>query len=580
MKDIFRFFSIFTSKQKKECIFLVIIMLIGAMLESLGIGAILPMISLLGQSDFLITHPDIATMARTIGITNHTELIIAGTLILILLYVAKNLYVAAEIYIQRRFAMKYQVIYSRELMSIYLLKPYTFHVNHNTAHILRNVNTGANMLFNYMFMPICYLISELVTAIAILIMIIVVDACTAVVVAGIMSVIIVAIIRFFRKIILKQGQLQNDASVEYLKWINQGLGAIKETKILRRESFFLSEFSASYKTYAKAVQTYGFIADLPRIIIELLVVCGLLFLILGKVLYGDNPNDIIPLLGVLAMAAFRLMPSANRIVGFYNSIKNQIPFFNEIYDVLLEVKYRLSENRNDDLNYNEECMEFNDKVQIQKVSFKYPDCKEEILNELSLVINKGKFIGIVGPSGAGKTTFVDILLGLLVPTEGKILCDKQDIKDNIRAWQANLAYVPQDIYLLDGSIRENIALGVSVDDIDDDLMYKVLDMSELTEFVNSLPDGWDTFVGERGVKLSGGQRQRIGIARALYQKPEILVLDEATSALDNETEKSITDTILKFKGKITIIAIAHRVSTLEQCDYKIKLEAGKAEIVH
>lgn len=580
MNDILRFLKIFNGKQKKECIFLVIIMLFGAMLESLGIGSILPLISLLGQSNFLVTHPEIANIAKIAGVTTHKELVVAGTLALIILYFAKNMFIAWMIYIQRKLAMKYQIIYSRELMSVYLSKPYTFHINHNTAHILRNVSGGASVLFNNIFMPVCYLVSELVTAAAILVMLIIVDAFTAIVVAGIMSVIVVSIIRSFRKKIIRQGKIQNEASAEYLKWINQGLGAIKETKILRRERFFLFEFSESYTKFAKAAQSYGFIADLPRIIIELLVVCGLLFLILGKVLYGENPNDIVPLLGVLAMAAFRLMPSANRIVGCYNGIKNQIPFFNEIYEILLEAKKMLEKHQAIEENYNEECLQFKKVLQIKDITFKYPDGKELILNGLSLDIIKGKFVGIIGPSGAGKTTFVDILLGLLPPTSGQILCDGRNIFDNIRSWQANLAYVPQDIYLLDGSIRENIALGVDVDNIDDELMNRVLDMVELTEFVNSLPEGADTFVGERGVKLSGGQRQRIGIARALYQKPEILVLDEATSALDNETEKSITDTILKFKGKITIIAIAHRVSTLEQCDYKIKLEAGKAEIVY
>ena len=224
-------------------------------------------------------------------------------------------------------------------------------------------------------------------------------------------------------------------------------------------------------------------------------------------------------------------------------------------------------------------MKFNDKIRIDNVSFRYTKDSKLILDGVSFDINKGSFIGIIGTSGAGKTTLVDILLGLLHPENGSVFCDNFNREDNIRTWQALFAYVPQEIYLTDGSIRENIALGESEEDIDDDLLNRVLEMAELSNYVNSLSDGVNTFVGERGVKLSGGQRQRIGIARALYQQPEILILDEATSALDNETEKAITDTILKFKGKITIIAIAHRVSTLEACDYKIRIENGKADIV-
>lgn len=225
-------------------------------------------------------------------------------------------------------------------------------------------------------------------------------------------------------------------------------------------------------------------------------------------------------------------------------------------------------------------MLFKSSLKMDNVFFKYPDGENYILNGVSFQIRKGDFVGIVGSSGSGKTTCVDLLLGLLRPEKGQILCDDKSIEFNIQAWQSNLAYVPQDIYLIDGTIRENIALGESIDTVDNDLLEKVLHMAELHKHVLDMPKGVDTFVGERGVKLSGGQRQRIGIARALYQQPEVLVLDEATSALDNDTEKSITNTILKLKGQITIIAIAHRVSTLEQCDYKLKFEKGKVTTLY
>lgn len=223
-------------------------------------------------------------------------------------------------------------------------------------------------------------------------------------------------------------------------------------------------------------------------------------------------------------------------------------------------------------------MIFTKKICVSELCFSYPGIGKQVLNKISFTIPKGTFAGVIGPSGAGKTTFVDILLGLLHPTSGNISVDGKSIYDDIHAWQANLAYVPQSIYLIDGTIRENIALGTSEENIDDELIEKVLRMSELYSFVHELPEGLNTTVGERGVKLSGGQRQRIGIARALYCQPEVLILDEATSALDSETEKSITDTILKLKGKITIIAVAHRLTTLEQCDFKVKFEDAKVEL--
>lgn len=577
MRDIIKVFSIFTPKQLRECYFIFFAMMVGAALESVGIGAILPLISLMGQSDYLIEHPDIAQMVSAVGITNHEGLIIGSSLGLILLYFFKNVYIGWEIVLQRNFARKNQVLYSRELLSTYLSKPYLYHVDNNTARLLRNVNNGANIIFNALLMPVILFVSEILTALAIWLMLIVVDAFTAIVVAGIMAAIVYVIIRALRKQVVKQGKRQNDASAEYIKWINQGLGAVKETKVLRKENFFVAEFSASYDAFSTALQKYYVLLDMPRIVIEGLVVAGLLILIILKIEMGNSPLDIVPLLGVLALSAFRLMPSANRIVSYYNGIKNQMPFFNEVYPDLIEIKKRLLNKAVCVEDAADVRLSFEKRIEISHLGFSYHENDNVIFNDVSFSIPKGSFVGIIGPSGAGKTTFVDILLGLFNPSSGKILCDGVDIFKDIRSWQANLAYVPQDIYLIDGTVRENIALGVRSENIDDKLIEKVLHMAELDEYIYSMPGKTETFVGERGVKLSGGQRQRIGIARALYQQPEVLVLDEATSALDGETEKSITNTLLKFKGEITIVAIAHRVSTLEQCDFKIKFENGTVE---
>lgn len=576
MRDIFKYISIFTTKQKKEFAVLFVIMIVGAVLEAVGIGAILPLISLIGQVDYLADHKEVAEIIRPFGIENHTELIIACAVVLIILYIMKNIYIAFEIHIQRRFAEKNQILYSKELMAHYLNEPYSRLVEVNTAVLLRNVNQGASAIFSQMLVPILNLCTEILTAIAIWIMLVVVDPFTATIVAGIMAFVVMSILKLFRKEMVRQGEIDNEASASYIKWINQGLGAIKETKVMRKEKFFLEAFSNDYSRYAKARQRYYFLAEMPRIIIECLVICSLLLLIIYKVIIETNPQSIVPVLGVLALAAFRLMPSANRIVGFYNAVKNQMPFFNEIYPDLVQIREKLSSNRKTCKKHSEQHISFVKLLEVKNLFFRYNQSQKYILEDVSFCIPKGKFIGIMGPSGAGKTTFIDILLGLLKPSSGHILCDGIDINKNIRSWQANLAYVPQDIYLIDGSVAENIALGENKDDIDMVLLNRVMSMAELSDFVLALPEGIDTFVGERGVKLSGGQRQRIGIARALYQKPELLILDEATSALDNDTEKSITDTILKLKGQITIIAIAHRLSTLAECDYKIEFKDGQA----
>jgi len=579
MKLFLKIFSIFTPKELRYCTFLVIVMMVGAVLEAIGIGAIFPLISLMGQPDFLVQHPEIAGYAAKLGITTHTELIIGLALLLILLYTVKNLYLAWQLRLQIQFSISNQIQFSKEIMANYLAKPYLFHLNHNTAILLRNVNSGGVVIFSNILIPTFQLLTEIITALTIWGMLVFADPFTAIVVAGVMGGLIYALLRSFRRKIDETARIQNTYAVSYVQAVNQGLGAIKETKVMRKEQFFLQAFIENYEKYGLANGKFMFLNQIPRMIIETLIVCALLFLIIEKMAMGNTPMEIVPLLAVLALAAFRLMPSANRIVTLSNSIKFQIPLFDELYRELIAIKSRKYHHRKLKMEDIPPPLPFTDIIHVEHLGFYYPGTSAEVLTDISFSIPKGSFVGILGPSGAGKTTFVDILLGLFAPNCGRITVDGTDIRHKLRAWQANIAYVPQSIYLTDATVRENVALGESLDEIDDARVHKALVMAELDAFVNTQPKGIETMVGERGVKLSGGQRQRIGIARALYQQPEVLILDEATSALDNETEKSITDTILKFKGEITIIAIAHRVSTLEECDFRVKFENGTAEIV-
>lgn len=579
MRLFLKIFSIFTPKELRYCAFLIAVMMIGAVLEAVGIGAILPLISLMGQPDFLVQHPEIAGYAVKLRITTHTELIIGLSLLLILLYILKNIYLAWQLRLQINFSISNQIQFSKELMASYLAKPYIFHLNHNTATLLRNVHNGGATVFSNILVPAFQLLTEIITALTIWGMLIFADPFTAIVVAGVMGSLIYLLLQSFRRRIGEQAQIQNAYAASYIQAVNQGLGAIKETKVMRKEEFFLREFIQNYEKYGLANGQFVFLNYLPRMIIETLIVCALLFLIIGKVALGNSPMEIVPLLGVLALAAFRLMPSANRIVTLSNGIKFQLPLFEELYRELLALKSRKYHNRNLKLADIPPPLPFNEAIRVENLGFYYPGTSEEVLTDVNFSIPKGSFVGILGPSGAGKTTFVDILLGLFAPTCGKITVDGVDIRQKLRAWQANIAYVPQSIYLTDATIRENVALGESLAEIDDARVHKALVMAELDEFVNAQPKGIETMVGERGVKLSGGQRQRIGIARALYQQPEVLILDEATSALDTETEKSITSTVLKFKGQITIVAIAHRVSTLEECDFKVMLENGISHVL-
>ena len=555
-------------------------MIVGGTLEAVGIGAILPLISIMGQPDWLDNHAAVAKLVLHFGVVTHIQFIVLCAIGLIFIYFLKNIYLTSQLRVQINFAMQNQILFASELYASYLIKPYLFHLDHNTGVLLRNVSQGAISTFTGVLIPTLQVLTEIVTGTVIWIMLVIMDPFIAVIVAGGLLSLLYAIMKAFRKKIAQQGEIQNTYAGEMNRWINQGLGAIKETKVLRKEGYFIREYSSAYSRYGNANRVFNFLSQLPRLFIETIVVITLLLLILCKLFQGQAPMDIVPMLGVLALAAFRMMPCANRIIVLSNSIKFQMPLFNELYDDFCEIRDRLETGKSQELwTENIEKLPFTKELCIEHLAFQYPEAQHEVLKDLSFTVPKGSFVGVVGPSGAGKTTFVDILLGLLTPTGGKITVDGEDIQSNIRGWQANLSYVPQSIYLIDGTIKDNVALGVSPEDFDEELLIRVLKMAELYDFVEELPKGIDTMVGERGVKLSGGQRQRIGIARALYYKPEVLVLDEATSALDNETEKSITDTILKLKGQITIIAIAHRVSTLEACDFKVKFENGAVESI-
>ena len=409
--------------------------------------------------------------------------------------------------------------------------------------------------------------------------ILVMDWLMALVVLFVLGPLLLLILNYFRKKINYYGTVQNECNLKCIKWLNQGFWSVKETKVMKKEDFFTDEFSKAFTEFTECQKQFLFINRFPRSLIELVCVGGILLLIAIKMLFDIDSESIIPSLGVLALAAVRLMPCMNQVTGLFNQIKFKKPFFEEIYDDFMAVKNEKEKKAIEVIKEKEETIKFNDAISVQNLSFSYPETTKNIFTNVSFTIPRGKFVGIVGPSGAGKTTFVDILLGLLKPSEGKILVDNNNIFDNVSGWLDNVSYVPQSIYLIDGTIKENIAFGVLPEDIDDNRIQQVLKMAELYDFVQSLDLKENTQCGDMGAKLSGGQKQRIGIARALYQNPSVLILDEATSALDNETEKQITETITKLKGEITIIAIAHRLSTLASCDFKIKFENGTATVV-
>ena len=579
MKSFFKIFKILTPKQLRICFALIFLMLVIAVFEAFGIGLLYPLITIIGDPAYLEKHAEIAKIISYLGITTHKSLVIFLSLGLVFFYIFKNFLILFQGKLQIAFTLNNQADYTKRLYKYYINKPYLFHVDTNFSVILRNINLGCIIVFSQILTNTLIIITNIITMIVIWILLLIMDWVMAIVIAFILAPLMLGILNYFRKKINKYGTRQNECNVEYIKWLNQGFWSVKETKVMQKEAFFTEEFSKAFNEFTVTQKQFLFINRFPKCIIEMVCVGGILLLITFKMIFNTDPSSIIPALGVLALAAMRLMPCMNQITGLFNEIKFKMPFFNEVYDDFIAIKNEKKEDEINSQKGQKERIPFNKEISVTNLTFGYPDTNKNVFENVSFTIPKGKFVGVVGPSGAGKTTFVDILLGLLQPSGGSINVDGKNIFENIQGWLDNVSYVPQSIYLIDGTIRENIAFGILPEDIDDKRIEKVLKMAELYDFVQSLELKENTPCGDKGAKLSGGQKQRIGIARALYQNPSVLILDEATSALDTETEKQITETIDKLKGEITIIAIAHRLSTLENCDFKIKFENNSATII-
>lgn len=578
MLGLLRILQILTKKQFRICLLIVLMMFVVAVFEALGIGLLYPLINIISNPDFLDKHQFIGSIIIPLGINTHRRLIFFASILLFLFYVLKNFLVLFQGKLQIVFSLNNQRDYSKRLYSYYMNKSYLSHLDTNLAVISRNISLGGSIIFSELLVNLLVILTNVITTIVILVFIAFMDWMMALAVVFVLGPTMALLLNYFRKKVGEAGELQNISTVKMGKWINQGFMSIKETKVMQRESYFTNQFNGAYSEYVECQKNFLFVSRIPKSVIELVCMGGIVLLVVIRMVFNGDPSKLISSLGVLAVAAFRLMPAMNQTMSLLNTMKFRMPLFNEMYDDLIAVRDRKDLEDAEKIKVDHKTMEFNHEISIENLSFSYPSKDTKVINDVSFKIEKGKFIGIVGPSGAGKTTFVDIMLGLLPPTEGRILVDGNNLYDNIEGWLANIAYVPQSIALIDGSIKENITFGTPEDEIDDALVEKVLKMSELYDFVQSLPNKEHTGVGDRGAKLSGGQRQRIGIARALYTCPSVLILDEATSALDNVTEKAITETVLKLKGQITILSIAHRLSTLEECDYKIEFNAGKVSI--
>lgn len=574
-----KLFILFNKKEKKLLLGLFFMMIVAAVFETIGIGLIVPLVGIITNPDIIQEQAILSSIYKMFNFKTTSSFIVFAVLTLLLVFVLKNLYLLLFNYAQIRVILNQQVKMSRRMFKEYLTKPYTFHLQRNTAELLRNVNSEVSRVFNGIVISGFQLFTEILVTLLILILLLVTAPLATMTASILLGGSVFTFFTLFRKKISQIGAEQQKISASMIKWVNQGLGASKEVKVSGKEEFFINAYTEQSQISANNNRYMSVLNQIPRLFIETLLVSIVLITMLIIIFQGKNTSELVATMALFTMAAFRLMPSITRIVALITTIRYSQPALKVIYKDLFQNKEAAPTKTNELAVVPKETKAFVDSIEINNVSFRYPNQQDCSVKNVSLTIPIGKSVAFVGESGAGKTTLIDIMLGLFQPEKGRVLVDGKDLEEQKVLWQKKIGYIPQSIYLSDDTIRGNVAFGIDKDRIDDQEVWRALEQAQLKEFVKALPDQLNTTVGERGVRLSGGQRQRVGIARALYHNPEILFMDEATSALDNETEKGIMRAIDGLKGEKTLIIIAHRLTTIENCDIVFKISNGKLAAV-
>lgn len=562
---------IFSKRDKYKIALLLCIMVAGSFLELLGVAVFQPFVNIIMMPDSIQENPYLARIYQMFGCSTTESFLTVVALGIIVIYVVKNVYLWVEQNLIMKFTYGMQQKLSTRLLTTYLSEPYTFHLNKNIAELQRSMQEDTG-LFTQVLMHTLQLVAEVVVCIVLGVYLFTVSNSITVVIVGLLILCVVLFTKITKRFTEQLGKEAQVYKGKLYQWVNQSLGGVKEVKVLNREEFFVSSYKKYYGLYIKGVRINRLLSITPKYMVEAVCMTGLLIAIIIKLNFGHGElENFIPQLATFAVAAFRLLPSVGRINEHVNNILYAVPSVDLIYGDLKGIEdYQESKGEEEGKEWS-----FEHGITAKHITYAYPNTDTNVLEDANCVIPKGKTVAFIGSSGAGKTTMADIILGLLVPQRGKILVDDIDVFKNLTMWHHQIGYIPQVIYLSDDTIRNNIAFGIHEDQIDEEAVRTALKKAQLAEFVDTLPDGLDTIVGDRGVRLSGGQRQRIGIARALYHDPEILVLDEATSALDNETETAVMEAIESLQGSKTMIIIAHRLTTIQNADIIYEVGDGK-----
>lgn len=559
-------------KEKRWGLFgILVLTLVGAGTELLGVSMILPFVEAIMNPDFITGTPVLKDVYYATGWSTNV-MISAIALFLVAIYVVKNIYLVSmnnQIY---KYTYRNQRDLACRMMQYYMSLPYIRLRQQNSSDLIRNITADSNRCF-VVILNLLQMTSELLISGVLVVFLIVTDPVITFMVVILMCISMLLILKVIKKKVSVLGEKDRYFEASMNKCVLEAFGGVKEVKITHSEKFFMDDYYYKSTQYAELHRRCDVLGIIPKQVMEVVTIGSLMISLVIRLLMGADPSSFIPVVSVFAVAAFRLLPSVNKIASYINSIAFHRASFNAIYNSIDEMRQGNAQYVED--TENKPSVELKEKFELKNLAFHYPDADTNVIDHVDLMLKKNESIAFIGPSGAGKTTLADIILGVLLPQEGDMLVDGEKINDNIYNWQKRLGYIPQSIFLFDDDIRRNIAFGIPEEEIDDDRVWKALEEAQLLSFVKELPDGINTRIGERGARLSGGQRQRIGIARALYYNPDILVLDEATSALDNETEKAVMESIEKLQGSKTMIIIAHRLTTVQNCDNIYEVKDGK-----
>jgi ATP-binding cassette subfamily C protein len=573
-------YALFDRRDKILYSGLFVLMIIGAFLEVAGISAVPAFVATLAVPEQIREYPMAAEVLDTLGITSAREMVIWGASAMIVVYGLKNAFLTFLAYAQARMTEHQRVRLATHLFREYMEAPYEFHLSRNSAELLRNVNVETKEIISGIVNPVLNLVLAVVMTGSIVALLILTTPWIALVGVALVGVSSWAFMRILKKRMTYYGKEAKKERKESIKAVNQGLGAFQPTRVLGRESYFVKAYHDSIARFAKYRRFLQTTRGSTSPYLEFVAVTGLMVIVFSLIITGTDLRTMIPMLGLYGAAIARLRGTVSGIANSINQVRFSMAAVDAVVDDLwlLEDEKRSAEaSRVQRRSSDERRLHLDRSIDMEEVTYRYPNTEVPALDNITLSIEKGSSVAFVGATGSGKTTLVNVILGLLIPQEGSIAVDGTEIHSNLRAWQANLGYIPQEIYLLDDTIRRNIAFGVPDEEIDDQKVWKAIRAAQLEDFILDLPEGLETEAGERGVRISGGQRQRVGLARALYHDPEVLVMDEATSALDNETEQLVMQAINSLKNDRTLIMIAHRLTTVRDCDELFFLKKGQIE---